>query len=179
MTAAKSTNQAQLKWAERDDKVWVTVNHPSPTDVKTDLTETGLKLSFTARDMPYACEFEFLKEIKTEDTKQSDLSKARMLEFCFFKKEEGEWGKLAKAKAPWIQCDWDKFEDSDDEDAKGGGDFDMSQMMGMGGMGGGMPGLKKIRATSNFNENLISKRVFRSNLFVFHGNFVFRFRYGR
>ena len=149
MTAAKSTNQAQLKWAERDDKVWVTVNHPSPTEVKTDLTETGLKLSFTARDMPYECEFEFAKEIKTEDTKQSDLSKARMLEFCFFKKEEGEWGKLAKAKAPWIQCDWDKFEDSDDEGAGAGGagaggDFDMSQMMGMGGMGGGaggMPGM--------------------------------------
>ena len=68
-----TTNQAQIKWAEREDKVWVTVNHPSPTDVKTDLTATSLKVSFTARDQPYAFEFEFNKEIKVDDTKQSDL----------------------------------------------------------------------------------------------------------
>lgn len=136
-----TTNQAQIKWAEREDKVWVTVNHPSPTDVKTDLTATSLKVSFTARDQPYAFEFEFNKEIKVDDTKQSDLSKARLLEFCFFKAEDGDWGKIAKCKAPWIQVDWDKWADSDAEDeapgAGGAGDFDMSQMMGMGGKGGG------------------------------------------
>jgi len=135
--------QANVKWAEREDKVWVTVQHPSPEDVQTDISENNLKCTFKVKDQEYHFSLDFFKEIKKEDTKMSDLSSSRLLEFCFAKKEEGEWGKLSAKKQSWITVDWDKWQDSDDE-GDGAGDFDMSGMQGMpgmGGMGGGMPGM--------------------------------------
>jgi len=144
MTVA--SKQATVLWAEREDKVWVTISQPAPEDVKTDVTETSMKVTFQKDDVPFTMELEFFKEIKKEETKMSNLDNARLLEFCFFKKEEGEWGKLSAKKQPWIQVDWSKWQDEDEEPeaaggAPGGGDFDMSNMSNMMGGGGGMPGM--------------------------------------
>jgi len=141
-----TTMQANVKWAERDDKVWVTVQHASPEDVQTDISENNLKCTFKTKDQEYHFSLDFFKEIKKDDAKMSDLSSSRLLEFCFPKAEEGSWGKLSAKKQSWISLDWDKWYDSDAEDEPSagpgggaGGDFDMSGMQGMG--GGGMPGM--------------------------------------
>merc|ERR1712065_42703 len=138
------TVHAPIKWAQRKDRVFVTLGVQDVTGETISLTET--KLSFSGTDgsgVGYATDIEFFEEI--DAAASSYVVRPRAVEFLIMKKEQEEdaehWPRLTKAKikAPWLACDWSKDVDPDEEDQaddSGLGDFGMGGMGGPGGMGG-------------------------------------------
>merc|ERR1711916_146558 len=138
------TVHAPIKWAQRKDRVFVTLGVQDVTGETISLTET--KLSFSGTDgsgVGYATDIEFFEEI--DAAASSYVVRPRAVEFLIMKKEQEEdaehWPRLTKAKikAPWLACDWSKYVDPDEEDQaddSGLGDFGMGGMGGMGGPGG-------------------------------------------
>lgn len=56
-------------WAERKDKLFITIEVPDCKDAKVDITEEG-KLTFSGRggtdNVPYACELQLLKPVDSK-----------------------------------------------------------------------------------------------------------------
>merc|ERR1712183_1159499 len=134
-----------LKWAQRKDKVMVTVDVPDIEKHDINLTEDG-KPSLTAEttSQKFAFDLELIAEIDKEASAWN--VKGRNILFNIVKKDaEAEyWPRLTKEKTKnaRIQTDWSKWVDEDEEGNKGMDGFDPSQMQGFGGGGGmsGMPG---------------------------------------
>eukprot|EP00036_Acanthoecidae_sp_10tr_P012209 CAMPEP_0182926996 /NCGR_PEP_ID=MMETSP0105_2-20130417/12891_1 /TAXON_ID=81532 ORGANISM="Acanthoeca-like sp., Strain 10tr" /NCGR_SAMPLE_ID=MMETSP0105_2 /ASSEMBLY_ACC=CAM_ASM_000205 /LENGTH=189 /DNA_ID=CAMNT_0025064919 /DNA_START=64 /DNA_END=633 /DNA_ORIENTATION=+ len=152
--------QPLVKWAQREDKLFITIEVTDVQDQEIILKPEGV-LSFKGKGGPskedYAVELVMNGEIDVEGSKQ--LVNANRLFFTLVKKESGPyWPRLLKDKTKqhWLKADFDKWKDEDDdddeEDAKpddynmpGMEGFDMQKMMaqmgGMGGGAGGMPGM--------------------------------------
>ncbi|KEP60906.1 UNVERIFIED_CONTAM: hypothetical protein HHA_321520 [Hammondia hammondi] len=135
----------QCAWAETKEFIFLTVQVQSPEDLQVNLQESSLDFKCTSDKKAFAFHLDFPHPIIVEDSK---YSVQRNVQFKLVKKEKERWRTLSgKTKLHWLKCDWDKWIDSDDEDAKGMdmGDFDMNSMDfgGMGGLGGmgGMGGL--------------------------------------
>lgn len=64
-------------WAERKDKLFITVEVPDCKDAKVDITEEG-KLSFTGKggtdDASYACEIQLMKPVDSKAGTASQLA---------------------------------------------------------------------------------------------------------
>eukprot|EP00796_Vickermania_ingenoplastis_P006147 gene6147-4426_t len=140
-----------IKWAERADRLFITVEASNATDVTIHFTEKTIAISgkgITAKSSDVRelkDEIALLKEIKPSESTYKVLGVS--IQICAIKKEEGYWNKLvdqpAKATKNWLSADWNLWKDEDDEDDKAdnadgfGGYGDMSSMLGgMGGMGG-------------------------------------------
>ncbi|CAM8973301.1 unnamed protein product [Rhodiola kirilowii] len=143
----------EVKWAEREDKVFVTVQLPNAADAKVVLEPEGV-FGFTASggaDMkPYEIKLNLHDKVNVEESK---INVGPRNIFCIIEKAEKQWWKklVKDAKAPhYVKVDWDKWVDEDDDEPAaaepdmGGMDFSkFSEMGGMGGLGGmgGMGGL--------------------------------------
>lgn len=136
------------KWAERQDRLFITVEASNATDVQVTFTEKTISISgkgITAKSSEaheLKDELHLLKEIVPADSTFKVLGVA--IQICAIKKEEGYWNRLVdeptKATKGWLSADWNLWKDEDDEAeenaaaANFGGFGDMGGMGGMGGM---------------------------------------------
>ncbi|KAI5680435.1 hypothetical protein M9H77_01662 [Catharanthus roseus] len=140
----------EVKWAEREDKVFLTVMLPDAKNPKVNLEPNGdFTFSATAgpENHPYELKLNLHDAVNVEESK---INIGVRNIFCVLEKDEKKWWKKllrGDEKTPhYVKVDWDKWVDEDDDPATGPADFDMGGMdfskfgdMGMGGMGmGGM-----------------------------------------
>uniref|UniRef100_A0A0D9Z855 Co-chaperone protein p23 n=1 Tax=Oryza glumipatula TaxID=40148 RepID=A0A0D9Z855_9ORYZ len=126
------------KWAQRSDKVFLTIELPDARDVKLNLKPEG-QFIFSAKgpadDTPYELDLELFDAVNVEESKAAVA--ARSICYLIKKAESKWWPRLLKkeGKPPvFLKVDWDKWQDEDDEDIGLGdfGDMDFSKL-GMGG----------------------------------------------
>ncbi|CUG92648.1 Hypothetical protein, putative [Bodo saltans] len=150
--------QTPTKWAERKDKLFITVESSNATDVKVNFTDNSVSLTgsgITAKSSdvhPIQVNLALFKNIVPAQS--SFKVTGPSIQILCIKADAGYWEKLvnepnAKTKS-WLSVDWNLWKDEDEEKADeqvnfggggmgGGGYGDMSNMMNMmqgGGMGG-------------------------------------------
>lgn len=149
-----STVTPTILWAQRSSAeeaskniIYMTIEVLDPTNIKLDLTSTGLKLRADSQgnDTHYALDLDFFDEIDTENSHKNTESGHQIYLILRKKnKQEEYWPRLTKEKLRlhYIKTDFDKWVDEDEQDEQPEED-DMSNMMNMGGAGGmpGMPGM--------------------------------------
>jgi prostaglandin-E synthase len=138
-----------VSWAQRKDRLFVSVEVENPEDVKVNLDESNNKLSLNAKGGPsgeskrqYSLELPFYDGVKEADSKQS--VEPRFVFLMVMKQESGShWPRLTKEKdtlhKKYIRTDWTRYMDEDDEEeleqgSAGGADpggFDLSQLGNM------------------------------------------------
>ncbi|XVE60862.1 hypothetical protein DITRI_Ditri05aG0160900 [Diplodiscus trichospermus] len=140
----KMSRHPTVKWAQRSDVVFITIELPDAQDVKLKLEPEG-KFFFSATSgvdkVPYEVDMDLLDKIDFAESKAS-IGK-RNICYLVKKAENKWWSRLLKkeAKPPvFLKVDWDRWvdEDEEDEDNKVAsdmdfGDFDFSKLN----MGGG------------------------------------------
>ncbi|KAJ8561433.1 hypothetical protein K7X08_027623 [Anisodus acutangulus] len=135
-----------VKWAQRSDKLFITVELPDVKYVKQKLEPEG-KFSFSATagadNVPYEVDIDLFDKIDVDESKSSITS--RNICYLIKKAEDKWWSRLVKqeGKPPkFLKVDWDKWVDEDEQDSAPAGadmdfgDIDFSQLN----MGGGGPG---------------------------------------
>lgn len=114
---------------------------PDVKDEKIVLTDTKLTFEGTSGGKTYQIDIEFFKEVDSEGSTYNVLPRSVQMHILKKEKEEDEfWPRLLKDKAlekNQVKIDWDRYVDEDEEEEG----FDMSNMEGGMGMGGGMPGM--------------------------------------
>ncbi|CAI8603787.1 unnamed protein product [Vicia faba] len=131
----------EIKWAQRVDKVFVTVQLPDSKMRKWTLLPDGV-FTFSATagagNNLYELNLPLFDKVNVEESK---INVGVRSIFCVVQKAEEEWWKRllkAEGKPPhYVKVDWDKWVD-EDEDAGPGGDLDLGGMdlSQFGGMGG-------------------------------------------
>ncbi|CAE5959080.1 unnamed protein product [Arabidopsis arenosa] len=116
-----------VKWAQRSDKVYITVELPDAEDVKLKLEPQG-KFFFSATSgdskTPYEVDLDLFDSVDVNESKASVSS--RCICYMVKKAESKWWNRLIKqeGKSPvYLKVDWDKWVD-EDEDKGGGADMD-------------------------------------------------------
>ncbi|KAJ0520438.1 putative CS domain, HSP20-like chaperone [Helianthus annuus] len=137
----------EVKWAQREDKVFITVVLADTKDAKVNLAPEGVfTFSAKAGEHEYDLKLELFDKVNVEESK---INIGERSIFCILEKAEPKWwNKLLSGdgRAPhYVKVDWDKWADEDDDagpaDLDMGG-MDFSKFGDMGGMGGmGMPGM--------------------------------------
>lgn len=108
-----------MKWAQRSDKVFLTVELPDSKNPKVKIEPEG-KFSFLAtagpENGPYELDLDLFDKINVEDSK---VSAGLRNIFCVLQKnEKGWWKRLLKSEGkppPYLKVDWDKWVDEDEE----------------------------------------------------------------
>ncbi|RDX85853.1 hypothetical protein CR513_32895, partial [Mucuna pruriens] len=131
----------EVKWAQRSDKVYVTVQLPDSKNAKVDLTPDGIftfSANAGAQGHLYELKLELFDKANVEESK---INVGVRGIFCVVQKaEEGWWKRLLKAegKPPhYVKVDWDKWVDENEDEGFAGGDLDLGGMdfSKFGGMG--------------------------------------------
>ncbi|XP_078164239.1 HSP20-like chaperones superfamily protein isoform X9 [Carex rostrata] len=136
----------EVKWAERLDKVYLTIQLPDAKDANVDVQPDGtftFSGSAGSANNKYELELTLHDKINKEESK---INKGMRSIFCVLVKEEPCWWKKllrGDGKTPhYIKVDWDKWADEDEEGGDvdvGGMDFsNLGGMEGMANMMGGM-----------------------------------------
>ncbi|KAJ7566744.1 hypothetical protein O6H91_02G116700 [Diphasiastrum complanatum] len=122
----------EIVWAQRSDKVYLTVELPDAKNPKVTLDPEG-KFVFTASAGPenhlYESELELFDKVNVEASK---ISAGPRHIFTVIQKGEKKWWKrLLKAKGkqpPYIRVDWNKWVDEDEEQESKLDNFDLGGM---------------------------------------------------
>lgn len=130
-------------WAQRCDRVFVSIQLADVEDEKITVDDTKLSFSATCRKETYAVDLEFYDNIVPNESKQR--KGGREYYFDLKRKETGPyWPRLLKTagKFQHIKIDFNRWKDEDEEndDAPGGGMYDdanLEDMMKQMGTGGG------------------------------------------
>ncbi|KAL3849765.1 hypothetical protein ACJIZ3_011647 [Penstemon smallii] len=135
----------EVKWAEREDKVFLTVLLPDAKNPKVSLdTEGTFTFSATAGadNNLYELKLDLFDKVDVEESK---INIGVRNIFCVLEKVEPKWWtKLFRGdeKTPhYVKVDWDKWVDEDDDTGAGGpadldlGGMDFSKFGDMGGLG--------------------------------------------
>ncbi|XP_060066944.1 prostaglandin E synthase 3-like [Ylistrum balloti] len=133
---------AAVVWAQRKDKIYLTINLEDGSDTKIEINENSFY--FGGKGGPekkdYEVKIDFYKEVIPSDSKYKVLP--RNVPCVIKKKDDGEfWPRLTKdaKKVHWIKTDFAKWKDEDESDYEEDSPMDLEQMMqNMGGMGGNM-----------------------------------------
>ncbi|POM59426.1 hypothetical protein PHPALM_31849 [Phytophthora palmivora] len=128
---------APVKWAQRKEALYVTVDLPDVKDEKVTLNSKNLTFQGTSNGQLYEVKLDFFKEVDVESKDSIWAKTDRNLHFHIVKKNQDEefWPRLLADKhleKTNVKVDWSKFVDEDDEDEEQGG-FDMSALNGGGG----------------------------------------------
>ncbi|MFS7953014.1 putative CS domain, HSP20-like chaperone [Helianthus anomalus] len=117
-----------LKWAQRDDLVYITIDLPDAKDVKLKLEPEG-KFHFSATsgadNIPYEIDINLYDKVDVNESKASVGS--RNILYLVKKKESKWWNRLVKeeGRTPvFIKVDWNKWVDEDEQDEKAGPDME-------------------------------------------------------
>ncbi|CAN6325063.1 unnamed protein product, partial [Urochloa humidicola] len=121
------------KWAQRSDRVFLTIELPDAKDVKLNLKPEG-HFNFSANgsdDLPYEFDLELFDAVNVEESKAAVAP--RTICYLIKKAESKWWPRLLKkeGKPPvFLKVDWDKWQDEDDEDVgfNDFGDMDFSKL---------------------------------------------------
>lgn len=126
-----------MKWAQRSDKVFITVDLPDAKDPKVKIEQEG-KFFFSATG--YDLDLNLFDKINVEESK---ISTGLRNVFCvLIKSEKGWWKRLLRGEGkhpPYLKVDWDKWVDEDEED-EAKNDFDNFDLGSMGDFSGLNPG---------------------------------------
>ncbi|KAL0459658.1 UNVERIFIED_CONTAM: putative protein OsI [Sesamum latifolium] len=136
----------EVKWAEREDKVYLTVLLSDAKNPKVKVDPDGT-FSFSATagtdNNLYELKLDLLDKVNVEESK---INIGVRNIFCVLEKAEQKWWKKllrGNAKTPhYVKVDWDKWVDEDDDTGGGGpgdldlGGMDFSKFGDMGGLGG-------------------------------------------
>ncbi|KDO32776.1 hypothetical protein SPRG_02474 [Saprolegnia parasitica CBS 223.65] len=145
----QTTLWAPVKWAQRADSLYVTIDLPDVKDEKVILTNSSLKFTGVSNQQKYEVTLDFMHEVDTAAKESKWATTARNVHFYILKKDkEAEfWPHLLKDKAlekTNVKVDWNKYVDEDDAEddqgfdmsaLSGGGGFDINQMMAQQGAG--------------------------------------------
>eukprot|EP00558_Chaetoceros_sp_UNC1202_P000806 CAMPEP_0197258824 /NCGR_PEP_ID=MMETSP1429-20130617/83202_1 /TAXON_ID=49237 /ORGANISM="Chaetoceros sp., Strain UNC1202" /LENGTH=235 /DNA_ID=CAMNT_0042723011 /DNA_START=77 /DNA_END=784 /DNA_ORIENTATION=- len=145
-----SANTAPIKWAQRSDSLYITINIPDVKDETINLTDTELHFKGTSESKPYEVNIKFFHPIDSEAKGSSYKVLSRSVQMQVLKKpsekkdddDEEFWPRLLEDKLlekNQVKIDWDRYVDEDEEAEAGG--FDTSNLEGGNMMGGGMPGM--------------------------------------
>ncbi|KAJ8749675.1 hypothetical protein K2173_026324 [Erythroxylum novogranatense] len=132
----------EVKWAQRVDKVFITVVLSDSKNAKVNLDPEGV-FTFSANagadNNLYELKFDLFDKVNVEESKIN--IGARNI-FCVLEKAEKVWWKKllrGDGKAPhYLKVDWDKWVDEDEDQGLGDldlGGMDFSNFGNMGGMG--------------------------------------------
>jgi prostaglandin-E synthase len=123
MQANTGVSTPNVKWAQRKDKLFVTIDAVEVKNPEIDIVD-GKTLKFKGSDSnhTYAFELELYDEVVKEESKFSLASRNIFLNIK--KKTKGPyWPRLTKnsQKLNWLQVDWTHYIDEEDEeeDSKG------------------------------------------------------------
>ncbi|XP_008775907.2 uncharacterized protein OsI_027940-like [Phoenix dactylifera] len=129
----------EVKWAQRVDKVYITIQLPDAKDAKVNLEPDGIftfSATAGAEKNLYELKMDLYDKVNVEGSK---INTGVRSIFCVVEKvEKGWWKKLLRGdeKTPhYVKVDWDKWVDEDDD---GPGELDLGGMdfSNFGGMGG-------------------------------------------
>ncbi|CAO2836922.1 unnamed protein product [Amaranthus hypochondriacus] len=106
-----------VKWAQRSDKIYLTIELPDAKDVKLKLEPEGKFFFSAVKDgCPYEVHIELVDKINVEESKCN--IGVRYIVYVIQKAEKKWWSRLMKqdGKPPvFIKVDWDKWVDEDEE----------------------------------------------------------------
>lgn len=128
---ATSIRHPEILWAQRSDKIYLTVELPDAINAQVKLQPDG-RFTFTAssKDAKYEADFQLFGRVKVD---VSNIDEGRRHTFCVIQKEEsGWWDRLLKeGKAPpFVKADWNRWIDEDEEEEAGKpAEFNMSSAM--------------------------------------------------
>lgn len=127
---------APVKWAQRKDSIYVTVDLPDVTNEQVKLTNKSLSFSGLSNGKKYEVNLEFYKAVDVEDKSSVWVKTDPNVLFHIMKqdKEEEFWVRLLSDKVlekTNVHVDWSKYVDEDEAEEQGG--FDMSALNGAGG----------------------------------------------
>ncbi|KAG5612462.1 hypothetical protein H5410_023743 [Solanum commersonii] len=130
-----SCRHPTIKWAQKSDKLFITVELPDAKNVKLKLEPEG-KFLFSATagadNVPYEVDLDLFDKINVDESKSSTTS--RSIVYLVKKAEEKWWSRLIKQEGlrlVFLKVDWDKWVDEDEEDAVPDmdfGDMDFSKL---------------------------------------------------
>jgi len=127
------------KWAQRRERVYLTVGVTDPQHVRVDIEPTRVAFAGVSKAGPFAHTFNLLREIVPAESSYKALG--RELQINLKKADAGAggfWERLtaepARASKAFLSCDWDRWVD-EDEDRGEDDDFGLGDMdLGGGGM---------------------------------------------
>ncbi|XP_061365510.1 uncharacterized protein OsI_027940 isoform X2 [Gastrolobium bilobum] len=129
----------EVKWAQRVDKVYITVQLADSKNAKVDLTPDGVFTfsgSAGAEDHQYELKLELFDKVNVEESK---INVGVRSIFCVVQKAESGWWKRllrGEGKPPhYVKVDWDKWVDEDEDDVIGEPDMGGMDFSKFGGMG--------------------------------------------
>ncbi|KAK9111145.1 hypothetical protein Scep_018664 [Stephania cephalantha] len=107
-----------VKWAQRSDKLFITIELPDAKDARVKLEPEG-KFFFSAKvgadNIPYEIDIDLFDKVDVNESKASICS--RNICYLIQKAEKKWWSRLWKQgrKPVFLSVDWDKWVDEDDE----------------------------------------------------------------
>ncbi|KAG6417825.1 hypothetical protein SASPL_120018 [Salvia splendens] len=119
-----------VKWAEREEKVFLTVVLPDAKNPKVNVDPNGtftFSASGGADNNLYELKLDLLDKINVEESK---INIGPRSIFCVLEKAEMKWWKKllrGDEKIHYVKVDWDKWVDEDDVDG-GPGNLDLDGM---------------------------------------------------
>ncbi|KAF5444508.1 hypothetical protein F2P56_033634, partial [Juglans regia] len=122
-----------VKWAQRFDVLFITIDLPDAQDVKLKLEPEGkffFSATIGAEKIPYEIDIDLYDKVDVNESKAS----IGLRNICYLvkKAEDKWWSRLLKqeGKPPvFLKVDWDKWVDEDEEqDKKPGNDMDFGDV---------------------------------------------------
>lgn len=135
MAGQKTTLWAPVKWAQRKDSLYVTIDLPDVKHEKVSLQEDCLTFEGTSNDQDYKVDLHFFKPVDTSAKESKWAINDRNVAFFILKKniDEEFWPRLLSDKVlekTNVTTDWNKYVDEDEDEGEG---FDTSALNGAGG----------------------------------------------
>ncbi|ESN96440.1 hypothetical protein HELRODRAFT_163501 [Helobdella robusta] len=129
---ANDRHLPSVQWAQRKDKLYLTINVEDCKDPTIKLEQNSLHFEGVGNKeaLHYDITIEFYGDVDPEKSKHVVLP--RHIQFVVYKKESGPfWPRLLKdkTKVHWLKTDFDKWRDEDDSDVDESKDFAFEDMM--------------------------------------------------
>ncbi|KAJ7982440.1 HSP20-like chaperones superfamily protein [Quillaja saponaria] len=133
-----------VKWAQRSDKIYVTIDLPDAKEVKLKLPDGKFFFSANKDGVPYEFDIELFDKVNVEESKCN--IGVRSVVYVIKKVERKWWPRLIKqeGKPPvFLKVDWDKWVDEEDENEMAEMDFDHADFSNLDGDDFDMDDLKE------------------------------------
>ncbi|KAK3146568.1 hypothetical protein QOZ80_3BG0268160 [Eleusine coracana subsp. coracana] len=115
------SRQPEVLWAQRSEKIYLTISLPDAKDVVLKTEPHGLfTFSAVANGEPFSFSLELFDSILPEGRKTRTKIGLRNIICSLQKEKKGWWKRLLKSeeKHPYIKVDWNKWRDDDDEESE-------------------------------------------------------------
>ncbi|XP_002988870.2 uncharacterized protein At3g03773 [Selaginella moellendorffii] len=127
----RAVRHPEIVWAQRSDKLFLTVELPDAVDPSVELQPDGRFVfrAAAADSAPYEASLELYGSVSVEESKVNVGSRHTLC--IIHKQEQGWWKRLLKSEGkmpPYVKVDWNKWIDEDEEaDSKGHDTFSLAR----------------------------------------------------